>query len=959
MHPFLEEHCISCHGPEKEKGDIRLDTLSWSLEDAHSAEIWEYVLEVLQAGEMPPKKKPRPDPIAQQAFIELLEQHLADAPSAVTPAASPPPAVEAKPAEVTIPEFLATARSLKWSQIANVLISQSPAPTVADAPSAPTELEHYNPAPEPEHHELSTAQPTSIERSELGPFIEKHCIECHGPDKQKGQVRFDTVSWEITTNDEAQRWQDVLDVLNGGEMPPEDEPRPDQDELISTLNSLTKTLVTARKRLTDHGGVITMRRLNRREYVNTIRDLFGVNLSEHAVPEDSDSETFDTIGEEQFFGSIHFDRYLELGTRIAEQGFKWSAKPLQQPKSTKKQPESVTKGLRKSVADMERKMALLEAGKSYKEAGFTDAGAQKIFTSQYKGKHRPPSTYLSYPAVDSGQYLYNDTRATDDLSVRAGDDPRAAYRIKIRAGVVEGTPEIRHFLHLQHERSLGVLKVEGTVNSPQVVELLTTPEILGSGRNNITITESSPHETFSRNFNRYLKKIGDDSNFASIWIDWVEVEGPFYPHKTNFFGELISAQGNNLAKPDRARELIEKFAYEAFRRQQPEPEYIDGLVGFFEQQMHEGKKYQEAMSETLGIVLASPSFLYIEETSKTPDTRTISPHTFAVRLAYFLWSSPPDEELYAAAANGTIFDANEVQKQIRRMLSDRKADAFYHGFMSQWAELDRFEAISVDPSEYYTFNKGLRYSAYKEVIEFFKVLVQENLPVHNLIDSNFVVVNAHLANHYGFSGVNSNEFQKVSIPQNSTRGGFITQTAFLTLGSNGERTSPVIRGTMVLDKILNNPPPPPPPNVPELGSESNKPMTNRQMVALHQQQTVCASCHSRIDPIGFGMENYDVIGRWRETEKVGREQQNIEQGGKLISGIEFQNINDLKRLLKTQKHKLAKGMIESMLAYGLGRTIEFSDSERVEELVNRCQYDDYGLQTMIYKIVTSPLFTTK
>lgn len=957
MEPFIKEHCISCHGPEKEKGDVRLDTISWSLEDTDSTETWEYVMDVLKTGEMPPKKKPRPDPIEQQAFMTHLETYLANAQSTSSPTKSSTQASDTNPINFSVADVLSFIEQFQSTRIISAFLST--APHSDQAYSTPPLSNNSGPQPKPVHHELSTAQPTDIDRIALEPFIESHCIECHGPKKQKGDVRFDTASWRITNNDEAQRWQDVLDVLNSGEMPPEEQPRPDHEALLSTLNSLTKTLVTARKRLTDHGGTITMRRLNRREYVNTIRDLFGLNLSKHAIPENADSESFDTIGEDQFFGSIHFDRYLELGTLIAQEGFRWSNKPQQKPKTTKKEPESITAGIRKSVKSMEQKMALLKSGKSFKQAGFSDVGAKEIFTRQYKGKHGPPSKYLSYPAVNTGQYIYNATRTTDEISVRAGGDPRATYRIKIRAGTVEGTPPIRHFLHLQNEQSLGVLKVNGTVQSPTVIEMFTTPEILGSGRNNIVITESSPYETFNRAFNTYLKKIGDNSDFASLWVDWVEVEGPFYRQKSNFFGELISAKGHNLGKPEHARELIEQFAFKAFRRKQPEPEYINGLVTFFNQQIQEGKKYQQAMSETLGIVLASPSFLYIEEIQKAPDNRQISPHTFAVRLAYFLWSAPPDDELYASAKNGSIFDRSELQKQIRRMLNDPKADAFYKGFMSQWAELDRFQAISVDQNEYFTFNKGLRYSAYKEVIEFFKVLVQENLPVHNLIDSNFVVVNSHLANHYGFAGISSNAFQKVSIPQNSTRGGFITQTAFLTLGSNGERTSPVIRGTMVLDKILNDPPPPPPPNVPELGSESKKPMTNREMVALHQKQTVCASCHSRIDPIGFGMENYDVIGRWRDTEKVGKQQQQIEQGGKLISGVQYRDINELKRLLKTQKHKLAKEMIESMLAYGLGRTIEFSDSEQIDKLVDRCQYDDYGLQTMITKIVTSPLFTTK
>ncbi|CAA6676253.1 MULTISPECIES: DUF1592 domain-containing protein [unclassified Lentimonas] len=915
MQPFLDEHCISCHGPEKEKGDLRLDTVAWTLDTFDTVQVWQHVLEALQEGEMPPEEEPRPASDQLSAFIQSLDTQL---------------------------------------ELAALHIKDRPETAPVNLDADTDEVDHVI------HTELATAQPTNIERSELEPFIEANCIACHGPEKQKGEVRFDTMSWQITNNDEAQRWQDVLDVLNAGEMPPEEEPRPEEEALLNTLNSLNRTIVTARKRLTDHGGEITMRRLNRREYANTIHDLFGLKLSVHALPEDDDAETYDTIGADQFFSSIHFDRYLSLGTKIAQEGFKWSNRPLEKPKTKQHEPESVTKNLRKSVSKADEQMAMVKAGKTWQEIGFADAGAMKIFTSQYKGRNAAPRKYISQPNADTGQYIYNNIRSTDDIRVTLGNDPRGTYRIKIHAGVVDGSPAVRQFLNIRDESPLGVIKVEGTERSPRTIEILSAPSILSpSNRPSVTISECSPYESFSRAFATYLEKIQSDNTFASIWVDWVEVEGPFYFQKENFFGQLLSPKGQDLAKPARARELITQFAYEAFRRRPPEPEYINQLVAFFEQRMRSGQKYQDAMSETLGVVLTSPSFIFIEETPQAPSSRQLDARAFAIRLAYFLWSCPPDDELYRVAENGSIFEPNALKKQIRRMLNDRKADAFYSGFMSQWAELDRFEAISVDQHEYYRFNPGIRDSAYKEVIEFFKVLVKENLPVHNLIDSNFVVVNAHLANHYGFKGVDSNEFQKVSIPANSSRGGLITQTAFLTIGSNGERSSPVIRGTMVLDKILNDPPPPPPPNVPELGSTATRQLTNRQMVELHQKQTVCASCHSRIDPIGFGMENYDAIGQWRYEERVGDEALPIEQGGKLVSGMHYQDINDLKRLLTTQKHKLAKGIIESMLSYGLGRTIEFSDHEQIDELVQRCQHDDYGMQTMIFKVVTSPMFTTK
>ena len=296
------------------------------------------------------------------------------------------------------------------------------------------------------------------------------------------------------------------------------------------------------------------------------------------------------------------------------------------------------------------------------------------------------------------------------------------------------------------------------------------------------------------------------------------------------------------------------------------------------------------------------------------------------------------------------------------MLEDPKAAAFFEGFMSQWAELQRFDAITVDPKQFVRFSNGLRQSAKREVIEFFKVLVNEDLPASNLVDSDFVVVDPLLQAHYELQDEFSlvkNEFGKVDLPRGSPRGGLLGQMAFLTLGSNGERSSPVIRGAWVMEKILHSPPPPPPPNVPELGSGSRKPLSNREMVILHQKQTVCSSCHKRMDVIGFGLENFDPIGRWRDTELVNKKQVLIKPGGTLPSGAAFKNPRELKTLLMTQRHKLALELCESLTAYGIGRTIEFSDTHALYAILRKNHSQDFRVRSMISEIVTSPLFRTK
>jgi len=241
------------------------------------------------------------------------------------------------------------------------------------------------------------------------------------------------------------------------------------------------------------------------------------------------------------------------------------------------------------------------------------------------------------------------------------------------------------------------------------------------------------------------------------------------------------------------RELLEAFATEAFRRQPPKKQYIDGLFEHYQNLSTGGDSEVEALGKTLGIVLASPSFLYLEEATKTR-TGKLSPRSFATRLAYFLWSSPPDEELYRVGKSAKIFNPKILQEQVNRMLNAPRADSFFEGYMSQWAELERLNGVSVNLKEYPGYNASYKHSIGREAIEFFKVLVQKNLPVDNLIDSDFVVVNAFLADHYGLpKGDYSNEFQQVKIAKDFPRGGMITQAGFLTMGSDGNRTSPVIR----------------------------------------------------------------------------------------------------------------------------------------------------------------------
>ena len=803
--------------------------------------------------------------------------------------------------------------------------------------------------------ELAPAQ--DLDRT-LTPFLNKHCLRCHGPDEQNGQVRVDQLDRKITNNDTAQRWQDLLDVLNSGEMPPEDEEQPDSDELKTVLRALTKSLEAARRRLNDTGGEIAMRRLNQREYAGTIRELFGFRLPLTQIPSDSESDSFDTVGADQFFSSSDFDQYLKLNTAIVKEAFSWAGKPRQPIKIQRNEPEQkIVKIAESGIEAHRKKLALIEQGKSWKEAGFSDEGEMKLFINRAK-RDSANERYLALPRAQEGQYLAppnNFKRAS--INLRA--DPRAEYRFRIHGGVREVQMPLRHFIQVRNGDDLRVVKLLGTESEPQTVELTVSKSFGRGGVMRMQVTA----------LHGQSKKLDRDNDWAPIWIDYMEIEGPIFPKERSFFEKLVypiapkGKRGRLQWSDDNAADLIRRFAKEAFRGAEPSEEYINKLVKLFRENRKAGQKFQQAITQPLAIVLTSPQFLFVQEaTDAGGGPHLLTDRELAIRLSYFLWSSPPDDELNQLADQGTLSKETVLRQQVDRMLEDPKADAFFEGFVSQWVELDRFDAITVDPKKFVEFSDGLRRSARREVVEFFKLLVKEDLPAGNLIDSDFVVVNSLLQEHYGLENqpsLTNDQFVKIELPPDSPRGGVLGQMAFLTLGSNGERSSPVIRGAWVLEKFLHDPPSPPPPNVPELGAASRKPVTNREMVILHQKQVICSSCHKQMDVIGFGLENFDTLGRWRDTETVGKKQVPIEPGGTLPSGITFKDIGELKTLLMTQKHLLAQELCESLTAYGIGRTIEFSDADKLDTILKKSYEQDLRLRSMISEIVASRLFRTK
>lgn len=805
-------------------------------------------------------------------------------------------------------------------------------------------------------------------REKLEPFLQEYCIDCHGSRKQKGQVRFDNVSWEITDNDTAQRWQDVLDQLNGGDMPPEEATQPLVEELSEALDILTGAVLEAQNRLTDHGGEIKMRRLNQREYSATIEDLFGFPVALDEIPEDGEIATFDTVGAEQFYNSSHFERYLELGRRIATESFRFNYSPRRSVTVARTEPEErVTQRTREKLADLDQKMALKKKGATWKEMGFDDEGQAEIIFRQWDSRAELPRKYLAYPHVDRGVYI-SDVAKWANASKHV--DIRGEYIFRIHGGIVGDPDPLRRIVRLWDQNEIrGTLRLAGTPEKPESVAFRAR-QPMGRSHLSLNVRENAPLNT-QNTLRGYIGKIqgpGDNTDpRASVFIDWMEIEGPYYPETRPKLEEILypgvptGTESPYIWNDARVPELIEKFVFEAFRRRPPEPEYLAGLNELFQGYRREGLNHRDAWAEVTAIILSSPGFLFLNEEVRgegdDAGDGTLDNRELAIRLSYFLWSSPPDDELYAA----DLSDPGVFAAQVDRMMADPKLVRFRDGFMSQWAEFDRYDAITVDNKEHFRFNEGLQADAKREVLEFFGQLIEENLPASNLIDSDFVVINPALAVHYDIDVPNPKtaDFLKVNLPAESPRGGLMTQAAFLTTGSNGERSSPVIRGALVMEKLLHDEPAPPPPNVPELGSDDDQPRTNREMVQIHQEQAVCASCHKKMDVIGFGLENFDTIGRWRVTEKVGNKQVPIEPGGTLPDGAAFADVHELKSVLLDHEEDLARELVSSILNYALGRTIEFSDMDDVDAILANLREEEFRVGSMVREVALSPLFRRK
>ena len=639
-------------------------------------------------------------------------------------------------------------------------------------------------------------------------------------------------------------------------------------------------------------------------------------------------------------------------------------------------------------AGYEAALAFQKDGIPRPDVGVKDLDEAKFRIRRYEMEAPSQLRYLNDPLTKSGSLLGVFDRngnlnseefieiSTDPLGAKKKSKPLplGQYRLRVRLGSIEGTSPDRHFAVLGCVSSgmhrnldgdkfslLETFQVTGTTQDPQVFE--TTVELTLNGPRKFSLREKSNLRADTLRGKWEIYKDGMAAPPA-IWIDWVEWEGPLPTEKAASGLVSILAEnryGSKNTEEQRAREMFHDFCVDAFRQVQPDPKFIDQLIGLFKIRKSAGEPFDVAIRTPLSVILSSPGFLYLDEPNKGDSKRSLTERELAVRLSYFLWSRPPDSELFALAEKSELSKPEILRQQVNRMIADTRSDDFVSGFVHQWLHMERLDFFQFDTKLHREFDESVRSSARKEIYESFALLMRDEQEgrLGKLLKSDYVMINGLLGTYYGIDGVTGDHFRKVSLPADSPRGGLLGTAAVLAMGSDGIESSPVERGAWVLRYLLNDPPPPAPPNVPQLSRLADKTLTARERVLAHQEEPQCASCHRKIDPIGFGLENFTAAGKWRAEDKHGKKTYDIDPSGKFHKGPAFADYFEMRELIAEREDDFARGFTEHLIGYGLGRPFGFTDEDLATRIIASARKEEFSVVEFIHALVQSKAFSTK
>jgi hypothetical protein len=771
-------------------------------------------------------------------------------------------------------------------------------------------------------------------------FLDTHCLSCHGPEKEKGDLRIDQLSRDFKLGADTHLWAEVIEQVNSGEMPPKKEKRPTQEEIATFVTNLDARMKQGRAARMAARPAVAHYRLSRKEYQNTVYDLLGVRY-DPAKPGELNEDTrwhgFERIGSELSLSPSHVDRYYRAAELVLDRAFPAAA-------------SAAARKVRKTAAE------LRYGGGKEQQAALDRFGIKR------------PLRFLIFPGMLSSAAL------DPHWFGKVGPESSGLYRMRLQASGIR--PPGGQPAHLK----LGSVELDITApeDKPEVFEaevflemptgvafkVVATDEIderkggafryaIGS-RGGYIFTHSSETMLLNPNAPQMFDHNGNGL-FSTVLLDWVEWEGPLVSVEEKSRRKDVVPPDD--ATPEAVAAHLQGFAERAWRRA-VKVEELEEYLKAYREERNAGEKLADAYRVALQGVLTSRHFIYIVEGDPVARER-LTDSELATRLSYFLWSSMPDDALFTAAKGGTLKDEG-LKKEVDRMIADGKASRFIDDFSRQWLQLHRVGMFPPDKKLYPTYDAWLEHSMRNEPVEFFREIFAKNLTIDAFIDSDWTMANARLCDFYGLAEPKSGGFQRVSLKPEDRRGGLLTMGAVLGLTSDGTRHRPVHRGVWLSEVVLGKTPPPPPANVDpiEPPTPQSPKATLREKIEAHRNDVNCSACHAKIDPLGLAWDNYDAIGQWRTHEKVAAglgADPLVNPAGELPDGRVFKDANEFKQRLLEDRDKIARAFIEHLSTYALRRVLSFDDQEDLNAIQAEAKKTNYRIQDIVRAVAISEL----
>ena len=860
-------------------------------------------------------------------------------------------------------------------------------------------------------------------------FIDQHCAGCHDDVEKKGDLDLWSLTEQPITPDTFQTWIKAHDRAQAGEMPPKKKRRPEKSQLDEFLELVSGEIIDTEQAMLADIGRSVKRRLNRYEYEHSVRDLLSLPYLKikDSLPEDRTAHGYNKSGEALDVSHVQLSRYL----RTAESALREAViTQVEKPEPLRRRYYSwdqfkFTRGNGPAI----RKTYPVLGYEIQEDLNVRATDIQGKFIRPLPGDNSDP-TRREEEAVVKVMSTYEHVEVQFD-AFRAPVSAR--YRLKFAGYTVWMSPDytnvtkgrrtepiaiysdlpprtLRRLGHFDFGPEPSVQEIEvwlkaGETIRPDASRLVRSrppdfknPLLEGDGMPGVAykwmevegpLFESWPPAGHKLLFGD-LKTVNDPRNATDTYVieEYPNYEPPSYTSEPNELDILDGIYNAHNMPPVRehvivesqhpsgdADRLLKRFLQQAYRRPVSQADH-DRFLGLILKALDVGHSFTESMIAGYTAVLASPGYIYHQATEGQ-----LGGHALAERLAYFLWNSSPDEELLKLAANGSILKSDTLSRQVERMLDDPKSRRFVDAFLDYWLDLRNMGESSPDLELYpeYQLDDALVESMPEETQLYFQELIKGNLGVRYLIDADFVVVNERLATLYGIEGVRGAHFRPVELSDDSPRGGMMTQASVLKVTANGTTSSPVTRGVWIMERILGLHIPPPPPSVQAIESDIRGAKTIREQLALHRSQESCNTCHVKLDPSGFALENFDVMGGWRDhyrttSQGKGEPVQGVghngyafryrmglpvDAAGQLPDGRTFHDIRELKQHLLTEEEQLAKNFVEQLATYATGAPVRFSDRKQVEAILRNSKRQNYGVRTFISELVKSDLFLHK